>query len=104
MKRSNEEITQEILRRTEQLDVRDAKRKRRVYTTLSVATCLALVIGLAAAVPLFIPDELLRETAENQTATIFASGEVGGYILVGVAAFAVSAALTLFCIKKFGKK
>jgi len=104
MKRSNEEITQEILRRTEQLDVRDAKRKRRVYAALSAAACLAVVVGFAAAVPLLISDGLLRETAENQTATIFASGEIGGYILVAVAAFAAGAAVTLFCAKKFGTK
>ncbi|MCL2105529.1 MAG: hypothetical protein FWH26_00430 [Oscillospiraceae bacterium] len=104
MKRSNEEITREILRRTGQLDVRDAQRKRRVYATLSAAAALVLVIGFAAAVPLLIPDGLWRETAENQTATMFASGEIGGYILVAVTAFAAGAAITLFCVKKLGKK
>ena len=104
MKRGNEEITREILRRAARLDKRDAQRKRRVYAALSAAACLAVVVGFAAAVPLLISEGILRGTADNQTATMFASGEVGGYVLVGAVAFAAGAAVTLFCAKKFGTK
>ena len=104
MKRSSEEITDEVFRRAERLDKQDEKRKNRIYAALSFAACLAFMVGLSVSVPLFITDEALQSTAGYQTATIFASGAVGGYVLVGVMAFVFGAAAMLFCVKKFGKK
>ena len=104
MKQSTEEITREILQRAEQLDVSDAQRKNRLYTLLSVVASLLFIIGFAIIIPLFVSNELLLETAQHQTATIFASSQIGGYVLVGVIAFAVGAAVTLFCVKRFGRK
>ena len=104
MKRNNKEITDEILRRAELLDNRDAKRRNRIHTALCFAACLAFVVGFSLYVPLFISDEALQENAGYQTATLFANGAVGGYVLVGVAAFIVGGAVILFCMKKFSKK
>ena len=104
MKRSSEEITDEVFRRAELLDKQDTKRKNRIQSALSLAACLAFVVALSVSVPLFISDEVLQPTAGYQTATLFASGVVGGYVLVGVMAFVFGAAAMLFCAKKFGKK
>ena len=104
MNRNNYEITDEILRRVEVLDRRDMKNKNRVCSALSLAACLVFVVGLSLSVPLFISDEMLQGTAGYQTAALFASGTVGGYVLVGVAAFIIGGAAMLFCMKKFGKR
>jgi len=104
MKRNSKEITDEILRRALVLDRRNIKYKNRVCSALSLAACLVFVVGLSLSVPLLVSDETLQGMAEYQTATLFASGTVGGYVLVGVAAFIVGGAAMLFCVKKFGKK
>ena len=104
MIRNNEEITDEILRRTLLLDSRDAKRKSRICFALTLAACLAFIIGLSLSVPLLSSNETLQGTAGYQTATLFASGAVGGYVLVGVAAFIIGGAAMLFCMKRFEKK
>ena len=104
MKRSSIDIADEVFRRVELLDKQDEKRKNRIYTALSFGICLAFMIGLSMSVPLLISDETLQLTAGYQTATLFASGAVGGYVLVGVMAFVFGAAAMLFCVKKFGKK
>ena len=104
MKRNSEEITNEILRRAELLDEQDAKRRNRICAALSFAACLAFMVGLSASVPLFISDEAFQGIAANQAATLFASGAVGGYVLVGVIAFMFGAAAMLLCVKKFGNK
>ena len=104
MKRNSEELTDEIIRRALLLDSRDSKRKNRISTALFYAACLAFVVGLSVSVPLIIPDEALQEAASYQSATLFASGAVGGYVLVGVIAFIIGAAAMLFCVKKFGKQ
>jgi len=104
MKRNNKEITAEILRRVEFLDSRDTNRKNRIRSALSYAACLAFVVGFSLSVPLVIPDDVIQVAAGYQTATLFASGEAGGYVLVGVAAFIIGGAAMLFCVNKFGKK
>ena len=103
MKRNSREITDEILRRVESLDNRETKRKNRICSALSLAACLAFIVGLSLSVPLLISEETLQGTAGYQTATLFASGAVGGYVLVGVAAFIIGGAAMLFCMKRFGK-
>ena len=104
MKRNNVELTDEILRRALLLDSRDAKRKKRIYSALSIAACLAFVVGLSMSIPIFLSDEVLQAATVYQTATLFASGAVGGYVLVGVAAFIIGGAAMLLCINRFGKK
>ena len=103
MKRNSNDLTDEILRRVEILDKRDAKRKNQIYAVLSFAICLFFVVGLSISVPLLVSEEVLQVAAGYQTATLFASGAVGGYVMVGVAAFALGGAVMYFCIKRFGK-
>ena len=102
MNRSSKEITDEILHRALLLDNREAKRKNHVYSALSLVACIAFVVGLSVCVPLLVSDEVLQVAAGYQTATLFASGAVGGYVLVGVSAFVLGGAAMLFCIKRFG--
>ena len=104
MKRSSIDITDEVYRRVEILDKQEKKRKNLIHVALSFFVCFAFVIGLSVSVPLFISDEVLQPTVGYQTATLFASGAVGGYVLVGVIAFVIGAAAMLFCVQKFGKK
>ena len=104
MKRNSIEITDEILHRALLLDRRDTTRKNRIYAALSLAACLAFVAVLSVCVPILVSDEVLQVAAGYQTATLFASGAIGGYVLVGVAAFVIGAAAMLFCMKRFGKK
>ena len=104
MKRNSMEITDKILRRVELSDNLDTKRKNRIYSALAYTACLAFVVGLSLSVPLVIPDEAFQGAVGHQTATLFASGTVGGYVLVGVVAFIIGGAAMLFCVKKFGKR
>ena len=104
MNRNSVDLTDEILRRALLLNSRDKKRKNRICSALSLAACLAIVAGLSVSVPLLVSDEALQVAAGYQAATLFASGAVGGYILVGVAAFVIGGAAMLFCMKRFGKK
>ena len=104
MKRTSEEITDEILHRAQLLDMQDTKRKNRIYSALSLAACLVFVVGLSLSVPLLISDEALQGAESYQTATLYASGAVGEYVLVAVLAFTAGGAVMLFCTKRFGKK
>ena len=104
MKRSSVDITDEVIRRAELLDKQDEKRKKKLYAALSFAACLAFVAGLSVCVPILISDEVLQMPEGHQTAALFASGAIGGYALVGVAAFVAGGAAMLFCMKRFVMK
>ena len=99
MKRTNEEITSEILRRVEKLDRRDRKRRKRWKNAV-----FSFVFLLVAAVLFFIPwgmGEHEAPVAAVQAELLY--NAAGGYVLTGVICFAAGAAATLFCLKKGGR-
>jgi len=103
MRRSSQEIADEILRRAEMLDKRDARRKRRIYTALSVAACLAVVVGLSFLIPSVVTDTVPIDEGALYSAAMFAGGAMGGYVLIGVIGLLLGAAVMFFYMRKSGK-
>lgn len=96
--RDNKEAAQEVLRRSAGLRAQNAKRKNKIYAITSVVACLALVVGLAVALPSIVA-EAPPEAAGLYSATLLADSGVGGYVLIGVVGLALGGVATLLCVK-----
>jgi len=104
MEMNDHDIAVEILRRMEVEKKCRAARKRKLYTRLSVAVCLALIIGVSVYVPLFIPDAVLEESTWTHTASLADGDPVIGLIaLIAVCIFVVCFAAVLYHRKKKGR-
>ncbi len=97
--RSNEERLAALHARAAEL--KSEKRTRRVAALQAVSACLCLaaVIALALAMP-GLATSVTAETAETvMRASLFAGSSALGYIVVGVVAFLLGAAGTVFCFR-----
>jgi len=95
----SEEIAERTLQRAELIRQRRAARKRRLYSALSVAACLAVIVGLAFVIPPAVTDAPSPVDA-GIYGTAQAAGVVsGGYVLLAVISFALGCAVTIFCYK-----
>ena len=93
MKYSDDEAFASILEKGKELKHTRTRRKTRL---LSVAA-FALFASLAATVAL-LPNRSVETPAGSVYGSFLLSMEAGGYVLVGVLAFALGAALTLLCL------
>ena len=103
MEMNDHDIALEILRRMEVEKKRRAARKRRLYTRLSVAACIALIIGVSVCVPLFVPNAVLEESTWTHTASLADGDPVVGLIaLIAICIFAACFAAVAYRRKKRG--
>ena len=103
--RSNRELAEAVVRRAAEIRLENTRRRGSGYAVLAVAAGLVLVVGLALAVssvPVSAPPG--AETQGAYIGTLLAGGVAGGYVLVGVAAFAVGIGATFLSTKLMGKK
>ena len=97
------EMADEVWRRVDASENSMREKRRKIYSIVTVAACLAVVIGLAIIVP-SIPAEDAATIENTATGTLFSGSAVGGYVLVGVIAFMLGVIATLFCVKMRRKK
>jgi hypothetical protein len=95
-RRNTHEITCEVLRRMAVLREEKKHRMRRALT-LAGTLCFALLACLTALPNMQQMNELQGEHISSLT--VAANGNVGGYVLVGVAAFALGVAVALLALK-----
>ena len=93
MKYTDDEAFASIMQKGKELKRTRNKRKTRL---LSVTSCV-LLFFLAATVVL-LPDRSTETPVGSVYGSFLLSMEAGGYVLVGVLAFALGAALTLLCL------
>jgi len=86
--------------RTAAVKQRAAALLRRRHRRMAAAgtACLALITALALAMPGILSDTDSVYTAPHMAASIFSGGS-GGYILVGLLAFALGVSVTVLCVR-----
>jgi hypothetical protein len=101
--RTSKEMATEVWRRVDENERREKDTKRKIYSVIAVAACLAAVIGLSLAMPYFPVGDAAADSGQY-TASLFSGGTAGGYVLVAVIAFALGAGVSLFCVKMLKRK
>lgn len=96
--RSDKEIAQEALRLAVIIRRHRASNLRRIRAACLMVACLVLVVGLSFALP--VMDTNAKVPEGIYSATLFAGGTAGGYVLMGVVGFVFGMAVTLFCFRK----
>ena len=99
MPRTNMEVAEEILRRVELVNKKEAVRKRKRYAAIAAAGCLALIVGLSFVIPTAVPDGVVPGAPGATSAAMLAGGAVGGYVLIGVIGFVLGMAVALFSLR-----
>ena len=94
MKYTTDEALRETLRRADALRRR---RSRRTMAALSAASAL-LIFALCGVGSLLIP-RYGADLEESAYGAFLLPGEAGGYVLAGVAAFAVGVLVTMLCLR-----
>jgi type II secretory pathway component PulF len=100
--RGNKEIADEALRRAALTRKEKSLKKQKLYAVLSVAACIAVIVGLSYSLPSF-QDSFVSETPNAASAAMLAGAGVGGYVLIGIVGFILGAVITLFYIKRSKK-
>ena len=81
------------------------QRKIQIVRTISVAACFVLAIGLAVFMSGLASGGLTDADPDALSASIFSGSKVMGYITIGVIAFALGVAATIFSYSlKTGKE
>jgi len=93
------EVAEEILRRVELVNKKEAARKRKRYAAIAAAGCLALIVGLSFVIPTAVPDGVVPGAPGATSAAMLAGGAVGGYVLIGVIGFVLGMAVALFSLR-----
>lgn len=101
--RTSKEMAGEVWRRVEIAERGEDAKRRKMLSITAAAACLAVVIGLSFAMPYFPAGGTAAGTG-RYSATLFAQGTAGGYVLVGVLAFMLGAGTALLCVKLWRKK
>ena len=80
--------------------LRRERQRRRILSVqaASLAVCLAVVAALAAVIPGLTENAMLNSGQTGMAASIFSDNAFLGYIVVGVAAFLLGIAFTVFCV------
>lgn len=97
--RTNEERIAAMHRRAAELEKEKGQRRGRILQAVSVAACFATVIVLAAFMPGFSQALVSGESQGSMSASIFSESSVLGFIVIGILAFLLGAAVTIFCFR-----
>lgn len=94
--RSSEERIAAVKRRAAQLE----RKKTRLRSRMLAAACLALIIGLAAAMPGITADIDAQNYAGFETAaTMLGGGGALGYLVMALLAFLLGVCVTILCFR-----
>ena len=96
---TNEEKIKKIHARTAELKAEKNRRRIKIYSAVSAAACVALVIGLAVMMPSFNDTFITNSAMEGFSGSILSENGVLGYIIIGILAFILGSAVTVFCFK-----
>lgn len=98
--RSSEERIAAVKRRAAQLERRKTRLRSRMLAAASAAACLALIIGLAAAMPGITADiDAQNYTGFETAATMLGGGGALGYLVMALLAFLLGVCVTILCFR-----
>ena len=98
--RSHEERVAEAKRRIAAGEQENRRQRDRRTVALAVAACLALLVGASLAMPGIAARIQINDYAGFETAaSIFHSGAVLGYIVIGLLAFLLGVCVTVLCFR-----
>ena len=93
MKYTDDEAFASVLEKGKELKSNRARRKRQL-----LSGCSCVLFALLAAALILLPDKSVLSPPGTVYGSFLLSLEAGGYILVGVLAFAFGVSLTLLCL------
>ena len=96
--RTNDERLAALHKRAGEIDKENRKRRVRLIQFASCAACFLLVIGLALWMPVTEGTPLSGGTG-SMSASIFSGSGYLGYIVIGIVAFLLGCAVTVFCFR-----
>ena len=97
--RSSEERIAAVKRRAAQLERKKTRLRSRMLAAASAAACLALIIGLAAAMPGSTADIDAQNYAGFETAATMLGGGALGYLVMALLAFLLGVCVTILCFR-----
>ena len=103
--RTNEERIAALHARAAELEQEKREQRVRILQAVSVTVCFAAVILLALLMPGFSQTFGPGNSQGSMRASIFSESSALGYVVIGILAFLLGAAVTIFCfrLKKWQK-
>ena len=96
---TNEEKIKRIHERAVEMNAEKNRRRIRIYSAVSAAACVALIIGLAVVMPDLNDKLVSAPPSENMRGSILSENGILGYIIIGIVAFILGISVTVFCFK-----
>lgn len=94
---STEERLAAVRERAREIEARRRKRRGRVIAVSAVGAGLLTIVGLSFLIPALLTNAPPADYARPEaTASVFEVSSCVGYILIGVLAFALGVAMTIF--------
>lgn len=102
---SDRELAREVLQRSKTIIRQRKTRRQMAFLTLASAVCLVLIVAVALGMPESIAQLPQRRAVSDTLGALFVHNSALGYVVVGVLAFILGAAVTLlaFLSKKLSK-
>ena len=97
--RTNEERIAAMHRRAAELEREERRKKAIILETISIAACLALVVTLSFLMPGYVVEMTHPGMNSGMYASIFSNNSMLSYLVVGIVAFLLGSAVTLFCFR-----
>ena len=99
MLKSNEQRIAEMHRRASNIDKNDRQVKVKLYYICAAAVTAAAMFFIVFILPGMSGNSALSETFDGMYGSVFSEGTALNYIVVGILAFVLGVALTIFCYK-----
>ncbi len=100
--RTTDERLAAAKRRAEEITRQERCRRSRIAAVSGAAACLAVILGLALAMPSVTARFSGADYYGGMTASLFSGGSLG-YLLVGLLAFALGVCVTVLCFRLRGR-
>ncbi len=97
--RTNDERITALHTRASQLNKEKRNRQALIIGSACVAMCLVAVIALAFAMPGFSDAFIADAETGTMSGSIFSNSRILGFIVIGIIAFILGSAVTIFCMR-----
>lgn len=97
--RTDEERLEAMHKRAEEISVEDLNKKKKIYYIAASLTAVAAIIALAFYMPTINADIAAASSGSEMSASMFNDSSALSYIVIGIAAFLLGVALTIFCYR-----
>ena len=97
--RTDAERLEAMHKRAEEISAEDFSRKKKIYYMAASLAAIAAIIALAIYMPTLNADIAGASSGSEMSASIFNDSSALSYIVIGIAAFLLGVALTIFCYR-----